>query len=136
MAAHVPKSSRISAPQLDGTEAWLCPWSTDKTTFKDIEARWGIDEPLATRIMLLRTTEYEEYLRSPHWQAVREDVWRAQKGKCFLCPRPIRDVHHRNYDRKGFERNADVVGLCGNCHGIEHNALVARVREEIRNLRQ
>ena len=139
MSKVIPPSSRMLAPELSGQETWLDPDGVCRTTFKEIEARWGISEPRAFAIVLLRALPYEEYLRTPHWQTVRLDIWRLQDGKCGACTNGvIRDVHHRpgGYDRKGFERNEDVIGLCRPCHEIEHNSLVVRLREEMRNLRQ
>lgn len=135
MATVVPRSARIRCPKLDGSESWLDDEGTCKTTFADIEARWGIPEALATAIMHLRMMPYEDYLKSSHWQTIRRDVWVAQDGKCAACTNGvIRDVHHRHdgYARKGFERDEDVIGVCRPCHEVEHNLLVARLREEQR----
>lgn len=136
MSVYVPSSSRISAPQLEGNEPWLDPEGSDMTTFQEIKERWNISAKVAYDIAALRALPYEEYLRSPHWQTVKIEVHKRQDGKCALCNGCIRDVHHRTYARKGFERDEDVIGLCGNCHDIEHNAFVARLREEVRNFLQ
>jgi hypothetical protein len=137
MSGNVPLPSRIRVPELTGKESWLDPHGDCKTTFADVERQWGVSEDVAFRIMLLRTMPYEEYLKSPHWQAVRREVWVLQDGKCGACATGvIRDIHHRGegYDRKGFERDEDVIGLCRQCHEIEHNSLIIRLREEARNL--
>ena len=43
---------------------------------------------------------YQQYLRSPEWQAKREAVLQRCNGTCEMCGKfPVAQVHHRNYNR-------------------------------------
>jgi len=73
---------------------------------------------------------YVLYLRSPIWR-LRRRLWILQAGgRCQRCRSQRRlTIHHRNYDRLGHERRADVTVLCLDCHRREHHApRVARSR--------
>lgn len=64
---------------------------------------------------------YKDYLKSEHWQGVREYALLRAKGRCQLCNSPDRlQVHHRTYKGKGAEDYADVVALCHKCHAKFH----------------
>lgn len=66
----------------------------------------------------LRTMPYEQYLQTPHWQAVREAAI-AYAGRCQVCDSAESlQVHHRRYDRLGEECPADVTVLCRLCHRL------------------
>lgn len=74
-----------------------------------------------SQLQHLRSMPYQEYLRTPHWQATRVAALRRCKGRCMVCNAAARlDVHHRTYERRGSERAADVVALCRTCHGLFH----------------
>jgi hypothetical protein len=66
---------------------------------------------------------YTEYLRTPHWQAVRAAAIRVSHGRCGHCAKEVPfpsafDVHHRRgqYESLGRERPEDVIALCRDCH--------------------
>jgi hypothetical protein len=65
---------------------------------------------------------YSEYLRTPHWQAIRTRVLQRADGICKRCHVMGRrlDVHHLTYDRLGREREWDLRVLCDACHAAEH----------------
>jgi hypothetical protein len=64
---------------------------------------------------------YEEYLRSPEWQIRRAEALDDAGHHCQVCNSVKQlDVHHRTYERLGFEEPADVVVLCRVCHEIFH----------------
>ena len=56
--------------------------------------------------------EYRQYLKSDHWQSLRQ--WALDRyGKCLICGETSGlDVHHNTYDRLGVELPNDVVVLC------------------------
>jgi len=60
---------------------------------------------------------YAEYLRTEHWQFVRQAAIWAARGRCMLCgsERDI-EVHHRDYDCLGNETPDDLAVLCRKCH--------------------
>lgn len=70
---------------------------------------------------------YGQYLRTPHWQAVRKAALAYYERKCAICNTPAGtlEVHHRTYTRRGAERPADVVVLCSDCHKHHHGKLRA-----------
>lgn len=72
-------------------------------------------------IDLLTAMPYGDYLRTQHWQRVREDTVRRAGRTCQLCNAegPL-EVHHRTYVRRGEERPDDLVALCAYCHEVFH----------------
>jgi len=75
----------------------------------------------------LRYMPYREYLKSEHWQGVRQQALRRAGYKCQLCnsSRPLQ-VHHRTYERRGCEWPEDVIALCADCHGQFHQKLTIK----------
>ena len=63
---------------------------------------------------------YPEYLRSPAWEATREEVLERSDGKCERCQAQATDVHHKNYGTVGNEDPADLQALCRRCHKNQH----------------
>lgn len=88
--------------------------------------------------------EYAEYLKSEHWQHVREAALERARGACQLCgdDENTLNVHHNNYNRLEEEWDSDVIVLCSNCHAQFHSKLVeaefeekyASIREQYYNL--
>jgi hypothetical protein len=65
--------------------------------------------------------DYDEYLRSEAWGVRRQ--WKLEEAdhKCQTCSGPDElNVHHRNYDNLGNERQCDLVVLCRSCHKLFH----------------
>lgn len=71
------------------------------------------------------TAEYQEYIRSQEWRAVRARKI-VEDGdvqiKCEICagffPAPQIHMHHLNYDRLGEELNGDLQIVCRSCHEV------------------
>lgn len=77
---------------------------------------------LGHRLQELGFASYASYLRSPHWVSFRAR-WYRRMGKppCSRCHKPAAlELHHRTYNRLGYERVSDVVGLCRSCHAKTH----------------
>ncbi len=86
-----------------------------------------VDRVVELGIMALRRLPYAEYLRTAHWQRIRSLALEAAGRACELCSATESlEVHHRTYERLGFERPDDVIALCRDCHGDHHRALVLR----------
>ncbi len=65
---------------------------------------------------------YREYLKSTQWKLVRNKIIARQSGLCEGCrDQRISQVHHKTYDRVGYELLIDLVGLCDDCHKTAHN---------------
>jgi hypothetical protein len=63
-----------------------------------------------------------EYLRSPHWLALRERMLKRAGGFCQRCRerRHPLEVHHLTYRNVGQERESELKVLCHECHELEH----------------
>jgi hypothetical protein len=84
-------------------------------------AKWRRDE-------ILSGMDYPKYLQTDHWQGVRKIALERASGRCCVCNSESRlDVHHRTYERRGYELPEDVIVLCRKCHEIFHkNGRLAR----------
>lgn len=86
-----------------------------------------VDQSVEQAILALRRLPYAEYLRTAHWQRVRELALDRAGHQCELCSHTeTLEVHHRTYERLGFERPADVIALCHDCHRDFHRSLLLR----------
>jgi hypothetical protein len=65
---------------------------------------------------------YHDYLNTEHWKETSRNAKERAGNRCQVCnSRSERlNVHHRTYERKGFERPEDLICLCESCHGIFH----------------
>lgn len=75
------------------------------------------------RAKLYRSMSYPEYLKTEHWQQLREKALDYAGHRCQLCNTALGSlhVHHRTYDRRGCEEPADLIVLCADCHQMFHN---------------
>jgi len=86
-----------------------------------------VDRTLEQAILWLRRLPYADYLLTSHWRRVRELALEQAGHLCDLCGHDDQlEVHHRTYERLGFERQSDLVVLCHDCHRDHHKALVLR----------
>ncbi|KKL12172.1 hypothetical protein LCGC14_2538420 [marine sediment metagenome] len=107
----------------ESTENLVTPWSVDDflSGFRFVKRRGGEE---TSRPVDTPDFDYDEYLHTEHWQAVRVDALRRAGHRCQLCNSPESlDVHHRTYARLWRERPADVVVLCRTCHDVFHDRL-------------
>lgn len=76
----------------------------------------------ARRYHNLATMPYCDYLQTPEWQATRKRKLKQANYKCQVCNTNGKtlDVHHRTYERRGNERDADLIVLCRDCHSTFH----------------
>lgn len=64
-----------------------------------------------------RRADYDAYLQTPHWRALRRRVIERDNGLCQGClEQPATEVHHLTYVRRGHEMAFDLVSLCRRCH--------------------
>jgi 5-methylcytosine-specific restriction endonuclease McrA len=69
----------------------------------------------------LATMPYRDYLQTPEWREKRKGALAAAGYRCQVCNfAGDLDVHHRTYERRGFEDPADLTALCRNCHELFH----------------
>jgi hypothetical protein len=66
-------------------------------------------------------------LESPAWKAKRREAIARAGGRCQLCNSDAQpfQVHHRTYERVGWELPGDLIVLCGPCHRRYHQPRVA-----------
>lgn len=72
-----------------------------------------------------RRKEYNEYLKSPAWKLLRQDVFDRDGGRCTKCGcKPSRgnwlEAHHTTYVNFGNEPLEDLLTLCRKCHVKHH----------------
>lgn len=67
----------------------------------------------------LQDSEYNSFLRSPEWRAVREEVFERDGGMCVMCKSKNNlRAHHISYEDR---LNPDyLITLCDKCHAQVH----------------
>jgi len=65
--------------------------------------------------------EYGKYLRSARWKKKAAAARKRAGYRCQMCNRqaPLQ-VHHRTYERLGYEMPGDLIALCAGCHQKHH----------------
>ena len=66
--------------------------------------------------------DYRKYIKSKAWRNLRKVVLERDKyacQKCLATGKPLH-VHHLNYNRVGREKLTDLISVCEDCHGLEH----------------
>ena len=75
-----------------------------------------------SRLRRMGFASYYDYLDSPLWRSIRQEVFAKHKGVCYACKSRAQVIHHRNYRQEvlaGKDLNAeDVVPVCRLCHRI------------------
>jgi hypothetical protein len=67
---------------------------------------------------------YAEYLQTAHWKKISQKTRDRFGCRCAVCNSDqFIQVHHRTYERRGFEWPEDLIVLCGQCHEIYHHVL-------------
>lgn len=67
--------------------------------------------------------DYHEYIASPEWKAIADEVKARAKHRCSVCNSKDRlEAHHRSYLHlfNEAEHMEDLVCLCRVCHGLFH----------------
>jgi len=111
-------------------------WESKGTVFGDAETVRFLVNSLAVRltaeIIELTTCDYKLYLRTHHWSKVRDRTLRTFHDRCAVCNSGDQiDVHHRTYERRGYEAPADTIALCRRCHVLFHkNGRLARKEDD------
>jgi len=112
-------------------QAFLFPprWNIERTEEPGMQGRpsaltsseaWSVRD-MNESVLRLQIMPYHEYLHTAHWQGVRRAALARADHRCQLCNSPTAlQVHHRTYERRGNERDNDVIALCDTCHSIFH----------------
>lgn len=66
--------------------------------------------------------DYQEYLQTPQFKAIRVVVFNRAKNICELChSKPGVDPHHIRYPKWGtFDTPENLIVLCRECHCFLH----------------
>ena len=60
-------------------------------------------------------------MESEMWRRKREYILKRSNGNCERCGKKAYNVHHKTYERVGYERPEDLMAVCKSCHGKEHS---------------
>lgn len=120
---YVEFESRHSLNQFRGWHsAGICEDCKAKASLKTNEeyAKWRSERE--ERVRLLHAMPYYEYLKTAEWAERRLKAMKRARFRCQVCNAyGVRlNVHHRTYERRGFEYDQDLITLCETCHGIFH----------------
>lgn len=74
------------------------------------------------RLRELHTMPYPEYLQTAAWKEQRKRAMKKAGFRCQVCNAyGVRlNVHHRTYERRGYEEDRDLITLCEDCHRTFH----------------
>ena len=69
-----------------------------------------------------RPWSYREYMDSPQWAEKKKQYRRSRfhKQECLICGSTEFELHHRTYDRLGYEPLKDLAPLCKPHHQLVH----------------
>jgi 5-methylcytosine-specific restriction endonuclease McrA len=82
------------------------------------------------RLQELKEMDYNDYLQTPEWQDTRKSALRRSGYACQLCSSNGElHVHHKTYERLGYEHQNDLIVLCADCHAKFHNKVVDNGQE-------
>jgi 5-methylcytosine-specific restriction endonuclease McrA len=61
---------------------------------------------------------YQDYLNSPLWARIREEVLRRNNRRCAICISFATQVHHRKYTRDNLNGSnyKHLSPICASCH--------------------
>ena len=75
--------------------------------------------------------EYQAYLQSPKWLALRNRVIARAENQCEGCGRwPAVDVHHLTYAHVGQEFLWELRAVCRDCHDRLHPDKILALKPE------
>lgn len=89
-----------------------------------VAASQGSAVDVARGVAGMNREEYREvYLRSDHWLETRKGALERAGHRCQVCNTEHQlDVHHRTYERIGYEAAMDLTVLCRKCHDLFHGS--------------
>jgi hypothetical protein len=73
---------------------------------------------IPTENIIIQYESYDNYLKSPRWEYLRQETLERDGRKCRLCnSSEYLNVHHRKYPKNwGEETVDDLTTLCQRCH--------------------
>jgi 5-methylcytosine-specific restriction endonuclease McrA len=65
---------------------------------------------------------YDDYLQTREWKDLRNAKMEEAGHRCQVCNAiGLLEVHHRTYERRGYELIGDLCVLCVDCHEKFHD---------------
>ena len=60
---------------------------------------------------------YDQYIKSPEWNALKKQKIDESGGKCEICGKKTElEVHHWTHKTLGREKMSDLAAVCKKCH--------------------
>ncbi|MDD2870634.1 MAG: DKNYY domain-containing protein [Candidatus Gracilibacteria bacterium] len=78
---------------------------------------------------------YKEYLESFAWKAIKK-MKLEEQPECECCSEKATTVHHLSYERRGMERDDDIVSICERCHNECHYVDGYQIKNDEKILRK
>lgn len=106
------------------TEDYNSPDESLKIFHKGSISSNGISVKINRANAKKRRSDYNAYLNSPEWKALRELVLIRSGYKCCDCgvvKMKGMHIHHKTYENFGNEKLEDVEPLCKPCHELRHS---------------
>jgi len=78
---------------------------------------------------------YNRRIRSTQWKNLKRDLIRLRGNQCERCAGVTAlELHHKTYERLGFEQPSDLELLCYDCHRAadEERAAASRARAALK----
>ena len=85
-----------------------------------VSISFGVDPDAGVSDRDARRMEYQIYLRTPEWAAIRERVKQRDRVCQGCLAAPIEEVHHLTYEHVQNEFAFELIGLCRKCHARLH----------------
>lgn len=72
----------------------------------------------------LPASQYKSYIRSKRWLKRLRRYYTSHDAVCVICSSTVElNLHHKTYERLGFEKDEDLVPLCGPHHEDFHESI-------------
>lgn len=115
-------SSKSAISRYDSSYYTTCDACKEAESKRVEESNRAYAEARNTHLEELHTMPYYDYLKTPEWDARRKRSLRKAGYCCQVCnAKGVRlNVHHRTYERRGYEDDRDLIVLCADCHTIFH----------------
>ncbi|MCP4761493.1 MAG: hypothetical protein GY870_06905 [archaeon] len=81
----------------------------------------------------LRSMPYDKYLRSSWWKKRRKAYYLKHSMICYCCGCKSKVLHHCCYERRGEEKDKDLVPLCECHHNFIHDGFLEEKGVTLKN---
>jgi hypothetical protein len=93
----------------------------------DVRKETEEDSKNREKNLMYATMPYEEYLKTRKWRRFARKIKKDSGFKCQECGEQLDlEVHHLTYERRGYEKDEDVIVLCHECHSGRHGIVIEK----------